>query len=128
MNVCRIKRIDRHPAESDLDISPERISDSKNWLYWNGDLDNPNASEDDCEADYESDMELHHGIDDSETPEQRNVSAAPTVCGLIRPIRRSKKQVEMTLMTVNIKETRRNKGIKKKPDRLRQCIITKFIM
>jgi len=69
LNVRRIKRIDRHPAESYEDSSPESISDTENLLTWNGDLDNPNYSEDDCEADDESDMELHNGIEDSETPE-----------------------------------------------------------
>jgi len=114
LNVRRIKRIDRHPAESDEDSSPESISDSINWLNWNGDLDNPNDSEDDWEADNESDMELHNGIEDSETPEQRNVSAAPNVPGLIQPIQRSKKTVEKALMTVNTMETKRNKRIEKK--------------
>jgi len=90
LNVRRIKSIDRHPAESDEDSSPECISDTENWLNWNGDLDNPNDSEDDWEADDESDMELHNGIEDSETLEQRDVSATPNVPGLIRPIRRSK--------------------------------------
>jgi len=41
------------------------------------------------------------------------VSAAPNVPGLIRPILRSKKKVEKALLTVNIMEMRRNKGIKK---------------
>ena len=77
-------------------------------------MDNPNDIENDCEADDESDMELHNGIGDSETPEQRNVSAAPNVPGLIWPIRRSKKKVEKMLMMVNIMETRRNERIKKK--------------
>jgi len=114
LNVRRIKRIDRHPAESDEDSSPESISDTENWLNWNGDLDNPNDSEDDWEADNESDMELDNGSEESETPELRTVSAAPNVPGLIRPILRSKKKVEKALLTVNIMETRRNKGIKKK--------------
>jgi len=114
LNIRRIKRIDCHPAESDEVSSPESISDTENWLNWNGDLDNPNDSEDDWEADDESDMELHNGIEESETSEQRNVSAAPNVPALIRPIRRSQKQVEKALMTVNIMEIRRNKGIKKK--------------
>ena len=86
LNVRRIKRIDCHPAESDDDCSPESISDTKNWLNWNGDLENPNDSEDDWEADNELDMELDNGSEDSETPEWRNVSAAPNVPGLIQPI------------------------------------------
>jgi hypothetical protein len=44
----------------------------------------------------------------------RNVSAAPNVPGLIRPIRHSKKTVEKGLLTVHIMETRWKKGIKKK--------------
>jgi len=113
-NVHRIKRIDGHPAETDDDSSPESISDTEHWLDWNGDFDNPNNSEDNWEADDESDMGLHNGIEDSETPAQRNVSAAPNVPGSIRPIRQSQKMVEKALMTVNIMETRRNKEIKKK--------------
>jgi len=77
-------------------------------------LDNPNASEDDWEAANESDTEQDNGIEVSQTLEVRNVSAAPNVPGLIRPIRQSKKKVEKVLVTVNIMETRRNKGIKKK--------------
>jgi hypothetical protein len=60
--------------------------DTENWLNWNGDLDNPNDSQDDCELDNESDLELDQGSEDSETPEVQNVSAAQNVPGLIRPI------------------------------------------
>jgi hypothetical protein len=49
-------------------------------------LDNPNDSEDNWEADNESAMELDNGSEESETPELQNVSAAPNVPGLIRPI------------------------------------------
>jgi len=45
LNVHRINQIDRHPAKSDEDSSPESISDTENWLNWNRDLDNPNDSE-----------------------------------------------------------------------------------
>jgi hypothetical protein len=114
LNVHRIKRIDHHPAESDEDSSPESISDTENWLNWNGDLDNPNDSKDDWEADNESDVELDNGSEESETPELRTVSGAQNVPGLIRPILRSKKKVEKALLMVNIMETRRNTGIKKK--------------
>ena len=38
LNVHQIKQIDRHPAKSDEDSSPARISDTGNWLNWNGDL------------------------------------------------------------------------------------------
>jgi len=64
LNVCQIKWIDCHPAESYDDSSPETISYTKNWLNWNEDLDNPNGSEDHWEADNESDMELDNGSED----------------------------------------------------------------
>jgi len=114
LNVRRVKSIDRHPAESDEYSSPESILDTEYWLNWNRDLDNPNDSEDDWEADNESDMEQDKGSEDSETPEVRNVIAAPNVPELIRPIPQSRKKVEKALLTVNIMETRRNKGINKK--------------
>jgi len=128
LNVDPIKWIDRHPAKSDEDNSPESFSDTENWLNWDGDLHNPNDSKDDCKADNESHMELDNGSEDSQTPEQQSVSAAPNVSGLIWPIRQSKKNVEKALMMMNIIETRKNKWIKKKLDRIRQCIITRFIM
>jgi len=34
INVCRIRRIDRHPVESDQNSAPETISDTENWLTW----------------------------------------------------------------------------------------------
>jgi len=114
LSVNWIEQIDRHPPERDADSSPESISDTKCWLDWDGDLDNPNASKDDWEADNESDMELDNGSEDSDIPEKWNVCAALNVPGLIRSIRRSKKKVEMTLMTVNILKTRRETGMKKK--------------
>jgi len=73
-------------------------------------LDNPNDSEDDYAADDESDIEQNNGIEDSECPEQQDVSAAPNVPGLVRPTRKSKRQVEKVLVTVNAVETRKNKG------------------
>jgi hypothetical protein len=42
LNVRLIKPIDRYPAKSDQDSSPETISHNKNWLNCNGDLDNRN--------------------------------------------------------------------------------------
>jgi len=114
LNVRQIEQINRHPAESAEISSAERISDTKNWLNWNGDLDNANNSEDDWEADNESEMEMDNGREDSETLEHRYVSAAPNVPGFIRPTPRSKQQIWKVLMTVNKMEMRRNKGIKKK--------------
>jgi hypothetical protein len=76
-------------------------------------LDNSNDREDDWEADNESDTQLDNGIEVSPTLELRNVSAAPNVPGLIRAIRQSKIKIGMALVTVNIMETRRTKGIKR---------------
>jgi hypothetical protein len=114
LNVHRIKPINCHPAETDEDSSPESISDTINWINWNGNLDNPKDSEDDCEADIESYTELGISSEISETLQLRNVSAAPNVPGLIRPIPQSKMKVQKGLLTVNMLEMMRNKGIKKK--------------
>jgi len=73
-------------------------------------------------------MEMDSGREDSETPEHRNVNAAPNVPRLIQPTRWSKQKVEKAVMTVSIMEMRRNKRIKKKQARMHQCIISKFIM
>ena len=77
-------------------------------------MDNSNDSEDDCAADVESDIEQDNGIEDPEYPVERDVSAAPSVPGLIGPTRMSKSKAEKLLMTVNSIETRRNDGVKKK--------------
>ena len=114
LNVRRIRRINRYPVESDEDTAPERISDTENWLNWNGDLDNPNDSEDDCAADIESDMEQDNTIEDPESQEQRHVSDAPNDPALIRPTQKSKRHGEKVLVTVNAIEKRRNKAVKKK--------------
>jgi len=68
LNVRRIRRINRHRVESDENSAPESLSDTNDWLNWNGDLDNPNDSEDDCAVDDESDIEQYNGIEDSECP------------------------------------------------------------
>jgi len=114
LNVRQIRRINRHPVESDDDSAPESISDTDDWLKWNADLDNPNDSEDDCAADDESDTGPNNGIEDPECPEQQDVSTAPNVPGLVRPTRKSKRQAEKVLVTVNAVETWRNNGGKKK--------------
>jgi len=114
LNVRRIRRINRHPVESDEDSAPESISDTNDWLNWNGDLDNPNDSKEDSAADDESDIEPNSGIKDPECPEQQDVSAAPNVPRLVRPTRKSKSLAEKVLVTVNGVETRRNQGGKNK--------------
>ena len=107
-----MKQIDHHPAESDMDSSPARISDTENQLNWNGDFVNLNNSEDDWVADNESDMERDNGSEDADTQKQRNVSAAPNVPGLIRSLQQSKKNVENVMKMVIIMVMRRNKRIK----------------
>jgi hypothetical protein len=86
LNVHRIKRIDRHPAESDEGSSHECIANTKNWLNSNGDLQNPHNSQDDWEADNESDTALDNGRDDSKILEVWSVRAELNVPGLIRLI------------------------------------------
>jgi len=114
LNVRRIRRINRHPVESDNDRAPESISDTHDCFNWNGDLDNASDSEEDCAADDKSDIEHNNGIEDPECPEQQDVSAVPNVPGLVRPTRKSKRQAEKMLVTVNAIETRRYTGGKKK--------------
>jgi hypothetical protein len=110
LNVRQIRRINHHPVESDNDGAPDSISNTEDSLNWNCDLDNPNDSEEDCVAADESDTEHNNGIEDPECPEQQHVSAAPNVPGLVRPTRKSKRQAEQVLVTVNGVETWRNKG------------------
>jgi hypothetical protein len=62
LNLRGIWIINRHPVESDKDCAPESISDTDDWLNWNGDLVNPNDSEEDCTADDKSDMEHNNDI------------------------------------------------------------------
>jgi hypothetical protein len=46
LNVHQIRMINRHPAKCEQDSAPESILDTEDWFNWNGDLDNPNSSED----------------------------------------------------------------------------------
>jgi hypothetical protein len=110
--VRRIQRINHQPVECDMDSSPESISDTEDWLNWNGDYDNPNDSEHDCAADCECVMDQDNSIEDSECSEHRGVSHAPNVPGLIRLIRKSKRHAENMWVTFSAIEIRRNKGVK----------------
>jgi hypothetical protein len=80
-SVHQIQGINGHPVESDEDSSPVSISDTEDWLNRNLDLDNPNASEDDCVADVESDIEQLNCMRITQCPEQQNFSTAPNVPG-----------------------------------------------
>jgi len=114
LNVRRIWRINRHPVHSNDDSSPENIRGTEVWLNWNGDLAIPNDSEEDCAAANESDIEHNNGIDDSQCPEQQEVSASPNVPGLVWLTRKSKRKAEKVFVTVNAVERWRNTGGKKK--------------
>jgi hypothetical protein len=72
-------------------------------------------------------MEQDNTIEDSEFPEQRDVSAARNVPGLFHPTWKSKRQAEQQLGTVNAIEMRRSKGVKQKKNRMDQCF-TSFLM
>jgi len=91
LNICRIRGINHQPVESDEDSAPESISDTEDWLNWNGNLDNPNDSEEDCAAADDSDIEHNNCIEDPECPQQQDLSAAPNVPRLVRPTRQSKR-------------------------------------
>jgi hypothetical protein len=103
VNVRRIRRINRHPIKSEEDSAPECISDTEDWLNWNGDLDNTNDSDKDCAANVASDMVQEKSIEDPESPDQRDVSTAPNLLELIHPTGKSKRQAEMVLVMVNAK-------------------------
>jgi len=94
MDVCQIKQINCHPAERAEDSSPKPISDTENLLDWNWDLYTPIESNDDREVDDESEIELDIGVRDSETEDQRDVTTAPNVAGLIGPTQRLKNKAE----------------------------------
>jgi hypothetical protein len=68
-----------------VDSAPESISDMENWLTWKSDLDNPNVSEEDWEADDESNLEQDNSIQNLQPPAQRDVSAPTIVSALIEP-------------------------------------------
>jgi len=93
-NVCRIRSINCHPVESNEDSAPESISNTQNLLNWNGDFDNPNDSNDDCAADLKFDIAQDNGIEDTDSTEQQDASAAPNVPGLIRPTQKLQIQAE----------------------------------
>jgi hypothetical protein len=114
LNINQIWRINHHPVKCYEDSSPDSISDTEDWLNWNGTVDIPHDTGDDCVADHESHIEQGNGIEDPEWPLPRDVSGEPTVTGLIRPTRKSKRQAGKVLVMVNAIETRRNQGVNNK--------------
>jgi len=114
LNVRPIRTINYHAVESDQYCAPEIISDTTNWLNWNGNLDNPTDGEANCTVDDESDIERANGIQNPESPEQQDVSAARNIPELIGPTLMSKRHDEHLMVTVNTIKTRRNKRIKQR--------------
>jgi len=110
LHVGQIRGINCHPVESDEHGERESISDTDDWLNWNGDMDNSTDSQGDCAADNESNIVQNNGIEDPECSEQQDLSTAPNVPGLVLPTRKSKRQAEKLLVTVNAADTLRNKG------------------
>jgi len=71
-------------------------------------MDNPNASDDDWDADNNWDIELDDCIEATQSPEHQDVKAARNFPGLIWPTYSSMEQAEQGLITVTAMETRRN--------------------
>jgi len=120
LNARQVRRINRYAVESDEDSAHDRISDTENLLNWNGDLDNPNDSKDHCVVVFKSHIQQDNDFDVSESPGQQDVRNTLNGSRLIRPTRTSEPQAGKVLVTVNTKEVRRNKGIKKEYDRMHQ--------
>jgi len=93
-NVRRIQRINRHPGECNEDPAPDSISDTDDWLNWNGDFDNANNGEDDCAADDEFNIGPNNSFEDLECQERQDVSAAPNVPRLVRATQKWNRQAE----------------------------------
>jgi len=127
-HIHQINISDHHPAASVQDIVPESILKTENWLTRNCDLDNPNDSEHDWEADNESDMELDNGIEPPEIPKQKDDCTAHIVPGVILPTWRSMKITENVLVTDNGTETQSNQGYHKWLYRLWAYDFTRFCM
>jgi hypothetical protein len=89
LNVCQITIINCYPVESDEPSAPDSILATEFGLNWNCNLDNQHESDNDSVADIDSDIQQDYGIKDPECPEKRDVSAAPSVPGLIWPTRKS---------------------------------------
>ena len=113
LNIPPIWKISWNTVTLDEDSASESISDTEDWLNWNGDLDNATNSYDDCSADFESDMKHGNVIEDPECPEQWDVSDVPNDPEMIRPMQVSSRQAENVSVMVNIFKTRRYKDVKK---------------
>jgi len=68
LSVHQVRNIANHPNESDEDGAAEIISDTKSWLDWNGDLNNPEIGDDNSGEDNESDIDLNNGPEAPDSP------------------------------------------------------------
>jgi hypothetical protein len=93
-------------------VNLKPLQTPKIGIDWNGDLYNPNNSEDYWEANNEFTIEPDNCITDAETPQEEVVSTAPNITRLIPPTQKSMKEAKQVLMTVNTMEKIRNHGIK----------------
>lgn len=75
-------------------------------------MNTPNDSEDNLVEDEEFDIVLGNGIEESESPEQQDVSATLDHPGLTLPTQRSKEQTGKGSKTVNATQMRWNNGDK----------------
>jgi len=88
------------PAMTVIQLSVMRIAHLQafqtrnNWLNWHGHIRNSNQSENDWEVENGSNVGNDNSIEDSESPEQWDVSAAPYVHRLVWLIQISRIQAE----------------------------------
>lgn len=80
----QIQRINSYLFDSDEGSGPGIISETDNWRNCTGYLDNPNVSENDWDADDETDVERNNGIKDQHSPTHKDLRAATNVPELIR--------------------------------------------
>ena len=64
--VHQIRQIDHHPGQSDDDSTPKGICDTDVCFSSNGDLDNRTESQEDREAELDSNVELDNVFEDPE--------------------------------------------------------------
>jgi len=109
-----MEQIGCHPGDSGEERVPKSISDTKDCLEWKGDFNYRHNSQDNWEADNESNMQQDNDSGDPATQNQQNVSAVPNIPRLIWATLRAMTKAEMVLMTVNRMETWRYEGNKTK--------------
>lgn len=114
----RIRRIDRHPNDTDGDSGGEGHSDTEDWLNWNGDFDDEDGDdENDSSADEDLDSALASISRTKVIPDPSRVDAALNIPGLIRPVRKSSRIRQLAVMesaTAKVVQTTRGRGGKRK--------------